>query len=352
MKKTIYFFIFICLIGISTIKAQGTGYPVATLEHNGTTTVYYGSEAFISAYDYANNGDTIYLSADNFRSYRGIYKTLHVYGAGSSDPYTAGTYFNTDWLYFYGSSDSSTFEGIYMMGIVFQTNSNGIHLRKCRIGNLQFQSGSPSVLIDNNIIYYANFNWTAGQNVKVRNNLFVSNNWWQALTDGAYNILFEHNTFYGGYYFMNTVNNCYFRNNIFYTYNTFTWSLNNFTYANNVFERNIINENSNSSFNFGDTTTYGTNVFLGNYYSYNGNYLNTLLPNWGTIIDANSDLTLISPQTYPGTDSTQVGMYGGVNPIKQFIRPSNPYIVSKTIPFITNINGTLPVNIKAKAQNY
>ncbi len=98
MKKSIYLFIFICFIGINNLKAQATAYPVATLEHNGTTSVYYGYYAFQTACNNANNFDTIYLSADNFSSNFWIYKTIHVYGAGSSDPITPATTFN-DWFY-------------------------------------------------------------------------------------------------------------------------------------------------------------------------------------------------------------------------------------------------------------
>ncbi len=148
------------------------------------------------------------------------------------------------------------------------------------------------------------------------------------------------------------MSNCYFRNNIIYVYHNFAAQINEHGYSSCVFDRNIINESENSSFAFGDTTTYTTNVFMGNYYYVNGNLLNTQLSPYYSNGSILGDYHLIAPMLYLGTDGTQVGMYGGANPFKEYARPSNPHIVSKTIPFITNQNGILPVNIKAKAQNY
>ena len=151
---------------------------------------------------------------------------------------------------------------------------------------------------------------------------------------------------------MGAMSNCYFRNNIIYVYHNFAAQINEHGYSSCVFDRNIINESENSSFAFGDTTTYTTNVFMGNYYYVNGNLLNTQLSPYYSNGSILGDYHLIAPMLYLGTDGTQVGMYGGANPFKEYARPSNPHIVSKTIPFITNQNGILPVNIKAKAQNY
>ncbi len=348
MKNTFYILVLISFIGINNLKAQATGYPIATLEHNGTTTVYYGVEAFHNAYDNANNGDTIYLSADNFRSYWGFYKTIHVFGAGSSDPVTPSTNL-TDWCYLYNGSDSTSFEGVYT-NIQINGTMQNIQIRRCRFDNIQMYGSPVNTLFENNIIVYMNLNWVNGNTLTFRNNLFLNQNWWSSLFDNASNVLFENNTFYAGYPFISSANNCYFRNNIIYMYNNFSTYVNSISTC--VFERNLINEYNNSGFNFGDTATYNTSVFMGNYYFVNANLLNTPLPSWGGVASIYGDFHLISPQTYPGNDSTQVGMYGGVNPFKEHAVPSNPHIVSKTIPFITNTDGTLPVNIKVKAQNY
>ena len=40
--------------------------PVATLEHSGTTKVYYGEGSFEQAYSASVNGDQIYLSSGRF----------------------------------------------------------------------------------------------------------------------------------------------------------------------------------------------------------------------------------------------------------------------------------------------
>ena len=350
MKKLFTLLFFIFLVGITNVNAQTTGYPIATLEHNGTTSVFYGINAFQSAYNNANNGDTIYLSADNFYS-SGIYKTIHVYGAGSADPLTPSTTFN-DWMYLYGGSDSSTFEGLQCQ-FYFNGYMDKVKIKRCRIDNITFANSYPTnTLVENCFIQTANLVWCNGQTTTFRNNIFLTfSYWYSSLLDNASNVLFEHNHFLGGYYSFNNISNCFFRNNIFYTYRAFSDFMSSFTTC--VFDKNIINEYSNSNFNFGDTTTYNTNVFLSNYYTVNANLLNSSISNcWGCNYSLQGDYHLINPTLYMGTDSTEVGAYGGINPFREHATPSNPHIVSKTIPFITNSNGILPVNIKVKAQKY
>ena len=51
-----------------------------------------------------------------------------------------------------------------------------------------------------------------------------------------------------------------------------------------------------------------------------------------------------------GTDGTDIGIYGGVFPWKDGSMPSNPHIISKTIPGTTDASGNLNVNIKVEAE--
>jgi hypothetical protein len=60
---------------------------------------------------------------------------------------------------------------------------------------------------------------------------------------------------------------------------------------------------------------------------------------------------LKNPSAYLGTDSTVVGVYGGTVPMKDGLLPTNPHIISKTIPQNTDVNGHLNINIKVDAQD-
>ena len=64
MKNLIFFITLVCcLFAIQNAWAQE---PVATLEHNSTTQVFYGLNAFADAYNASVNSDQIYLSAGYF----------------------------------------------------------------------------------------------------------------------------------------------------------------------------------------------------------------------------------------------------------------------------------------------
>ena len=63
------------------------------------------------------------------------------------------------------------------------------------------------------------------------------------------------------------------------------------------------------------------------------------------------DYHLVSPTTYLGTDSTQVGIYGGIFPYKTAAVPLNPHISSQSIPMATDVNGMLNININVNAQD-
>jgi hypothetical protein len=60
---------------------------------------------------------------------------------------------------------------------------------------------------------------------------------------------------------------------------------------------------------------------------------------------------LKAPESYPGMDGTQVGIYGGLRPWKEGSLPLNPHIQSKTIADKTDAAGKIQVQVKVVAQN-
>ena len=78
MKNLSILFVLLCFLGIISINAQA---QVVTLEHNGVTSVFYGSYSFNDAYNASANGDTLILSSNNFNTYLYIQKSLKIFGA-------------------------------------------------------------------------------------------------------------------------------------------------------------------------------------------------------------------------------------------------------------------------------
>lgn len=81
-KNVFYATMFVLLLNVAGMKNALAQNQVATLQHNDTITgVFYGQNAFSSAYNAATNGDVITLSSGTFSAFD-IEKTVTVKGAG------------------------------------------------------------------------------------------------------------------------------------------------------------------------------------------------------------------------------------------------------------------------------
>lgn len=78
MKKSAFVLALLMLAAMTKAFAQD---QIATLQHNGEISVFYGGNAFVEAYNAAENGDMITLSAGNFNSCD-ISKFITIHGAG------------------------------------------------------------------------------------------------------------------------------------------------------------------------------------------------------------------------------------------------------------------------------
>lgn len=80
--KAISAALFVLLLSVAGMKNALAQNQVATLQHNDTITgVFYGQNAFSSAYNAAANGDVITLSSGTFNAIT-IYKSITIRGAG------------------------------------------------------------------------------------------------------------------------------------------------------------------------------------------------------------------------------------------------------------------------------
>ncbi|MDA3819351.1 MAG: hypothetical protein PF590_02640 [Candidatus Delongbacteria bacterium] len=55
--------------------------------------------------------------------------------------------------------------------------------------------------------------------------------------------------------------------------------------------------------------------------------------------------------SFLGTDGEQIGVYGGLFPLKEAFMPQNPHVISKIIEHNTNESGNLPVEFDVSAQD-
>jgi hypothetical protein len=114
---------------------------VATLEHNGTLSNYYGENALATAHEAAVNGDVITLSSGQFESsgYLTITKAITIRGAGfqnNESMQKPTVWANVDILFRPTSGDENCHlivEGIqFDTGVAIQTSADVItEFRKC-----------------------------------------------------------------------------------------------------------------------------------------------------------------------------------------------------------------------------
>ena len=350
MKKAFTILVILCTIGLVNLKAQET---VATLSHQGTTTIFYGINAFVDAYNASASGDTVYLSAGHFNAPSQQFTIgIKIFGAGCWQG-TGLLPTTIDNLYLASGSDGFALEGVNCNN--FQTpwggTVSGISFTRCKIGNLSFNSGSFSqVIIENCILYASNFSGVSSG--IIRNNIFHYHGCGSFIT-GAFGMSIENNTFIWKTQYVNcgynyrpilNIEGCYLKNNIFdISSNNYLLSGNNNTFTNNLFIGN-----DDAYFN----ATFPTNAFTNNYNMQTEDSLFVSLATDPDNFSFSNDYHLQYPLLHLGTDSTQLGMYGGTTPFREKAIPCNPQITKKVISNHTNPDGTLPVDIEAKAQKY
>ncbi len=282
--------------------------------------------------------------------------------------YGAGCYFDTTSnetttitdFYLQNGCDNFLLEGVICTNIyLFICPISNISFLRCKItnilANLNGTGYYSNILIENCIVTGAITSNGLISNSIFRNNIFHSAGTNFSVNGGSV-IIFENNVFFSQYT-TSFQSDCYFKNNIFYTVyvypylsSIFTSNNSNCTYLNNLFcENSVSNGYSPTNVN---NTNYGNNILLANYYvnSYDSIFVSTNAD--FNNFSFQNDYHLKYPGLYKGADNTEVGAYGGTNAFKEKAMPSNPHIVSKIISTQTDLNGNLPVNIKAKAQKY
>ena len=343
MNKSIRFIYvaIMALLAISSLKAQNS---IATLQHNGTVSVFQGLDAFKQSYQAAVPGDTINLSAGFFNSPNEIAKGLTIVGSGHfpdsiNQPRTTFLIVNGAVNLVQGANNLRL-EGLYIMGdINFQAvPMNHISIVRCYVRSINCGSSDESNRKDNILIRecfistdnnYESIIGLFGDNNEINHN--VVRGTMRTITGTC---LIEGNVQQNGWY---VVNNCQIRNNIILTNGG--WPILDCT--GNSFSNNLF---------VGSNFSIGNNSFVNNYTNVD---VSEIFVNY-TVSGAPSytdNYHLKHPELYIGTDGKEVGLYGGVIPFKDGGYPFNPIIVKRLVAPQTSLDGGLQIEFKVKAQS-
>lgn len=311
--------------------------PVATLQHAGSTQVFYGINSLESAYQQSVNGDTIVLSVGSF-SAPTLGKRLTIIGAGylpdslslkRSTTIIRGIMINT-------GGSKIHLEGLYVAGNIDRAsnfaNYDSLTVKRCRFTNIEFVGKNG--ILEENIIEASITN--LGTDAIVKHNIIngLVSNIQRGVVDGNI-LLYSTSVFH-------TLSNVTIKNNIVMcTIRQFAY-LNNCVAINNIFITDV--------FSFYECLRENNNCEVrNNYVIYDKQDIFKAFS--GTYFDFRDDYQLKTPNNFIGTDGTQVGIYGGLQPFKTSLRPSNPQIISKSVSTKTDNTGQLQVNFTVKAQD-
>lgn len=324
MKKFIVLFVAVMAMFATTAKAQSS--LLATLNHEGTISTFYGSNALIQAHAAAADGDVITLSSGTFQSVN-ITKAVTLRGAGmvldaatQIEPTVLANDFTID------ISDETTqrltIEGIYTNQMVRINKLKNAMFLKDRFRYFAFPGsayGKDLTFIHCRITEryngtdYSN-NSAVFQNCIVRDmhgNNYIFNNC----------LFLEANNLHCG--------NSEYRNCIILGSNNANSSS---TYYNNLYCK----YSSAVKFN----VTNNTNVEVAED--------NEAIKNlFGNSDDNEYKLTEAAKALIKGTDGTEVGIYGGNLPYDP--TPTNPQISKFNVAAKTTADGKLSVDIEVKS---
>lgn len=310
----------------ASMFAELTEELVVTLNHNGTLSAYYGTNAFIQAMNDAENGDEITLTGGTFNSSSDTYrKAVTIRGAGIKEVVENRTYATTINGTLNFSLPTDTNDKLFIEGVRLGTVNVSCSelkdavIQKCYINDVSC-NGSILYLIDCDIAFRVN----SGANgyAYIKNCQVVQIN-----TNSAFQCVYDH-CMIRGFYGAGNIAHSVFRHCIINTYA-------NYEYTTQFI--NCIMPDRQSSY----TKARMESCYIVKDIVEGSEFLKHLFgqdSNWGHLTDKAKEL-------YPGTDGSEIGIWGG----------DYPYNTDITLPYVTNIitgkrtsNGKLPVTIEVK----
>lgn len=289
----------IALFCTNTMMAQNES-QTALLQDGDNVQVFYGANALGSAYAAATDGSTISLS-EGFFNYPGVYltKVVNIIGSGSDKTTING---NLNYLPEESAPVQNVLlEGVRVNGDILLSSISGLTIAKCRFGVLQPRGGT----MENITIRQSQFATIIGeayvQNMAVLNSIITTR---IDYANESATLLFDHCV-------IMPTGNC--------------WDHGKATYMNCIAAAGC-----NTNFAVGSTVKYCICQFGdADKYIKEGNWFgvdptNLFSDGEGFAYSDERTYTLSTPETYIGSDGTEVGLHGGLYPWN--MTPSTPVV--------------------------
>ena len=315
MKKTLLRLMMLFVAAVLTNNVFAQGSLLATLNHEGTISTFYGSQAWKNAHDAAANGDVITLSSGTFVAVN-ITKAITVRGAGMGIDSTAvsePTVITGDFTINIAEPGSNrlTLEGIYCNHKIYYTNVVNPLFLKCRLKKISYNY-AEDVLKDASFIH-----------CRITENLNLGTNCSASCVNSVIQAPYSSNSSTSNFEFINcvivftgsplySVSSSSFKNCIFRSVYTSDYVSGSSTAYNCV---------GLGSTNIFKNVTNATNKIVSDYASLFKTYTGA---NLDLLDSENFQLTDAAKTQYLGTDGTEIGIYGGSLPFDP--TTSNPQI--------------------------
>lgn len=339
MKKTL---LLLVAIALASAKMMAEGLT-ATLQQGETMTAFYGVNAFVDAYNAAEDGAVITLSEGRFNDVSSIEKSITVIGNMAFDVEGYEKTYLANNISVTINADNVTLEGIYWSDSysLILGNISNCHIRRCRIGgslDCSVNTTHTNTLIDQCVVNQIDL-FPASKNLCIKNSTIYS---FLGATGNTANV---------GY-----VSNCYIKRFFGRAWD----SDSQIPYA--IYKNNVLVFDYNS---YSGKVCYlkSPSEYYNNYFLYHGSYttskvsiyINTGCINQGNVFSENVSAGnnnaptnfIIDSFGMLGDDGTPVGITGGsgFSPY-----PSIPRITSKQIDSKTNSEGKLNVKITVSTE--
>ena len=335
MKKNLLRLMMLFVAAVLTNNVFAQGSLLATLNHEGTISTFYGSQAWKNAHDAAANGDVITLSSGTFPAVN-ITKAITVRGAGMGIDSTAvsePTVITGDFTINIAEPGSNrlTLEGIYSNHTIYYTNVVNPLFLKCRLKNVTNYNGS-AVLKDASFIH-----------CRIAEQLYLGTNCSASCVNSVIQTPNSWNNTTSNFEFTN----CCLRGDMG-------------SVKSSSFKNCIISDNENGHYINSSCTAYNCICLTANNYFRNiTNATNKSLTEYATLfktytgaaldnLDSETfELTDAAKAQYLGAEGTEVGIYGGNLPFDP--TPSNPQITKCNVAAKSTADGKLSVDIEVNA---
>ncbi len=332
MKKFLISLVMLLNLSVAGLFAQTS--MVATLSHGDSIAMYYGNYALRDALNAAESGDVISLSGGSFAAVN-INKAVSIRGAGFD--VSLPTFINGDFKVSIPDNEEKrlSIEGIRSTATITFEGGQGCssYIQKCHLYAVRFVRTSISANITNcNITYYIDTQYSPSCNVQLLNsfvNGLPGNNDESkfACVNCIFNVGNSRDSPPKG------IKNGQFLNCIFFSPGEFGSTLQTSSIALNCVSINAKNIFAANEANLGNHFSSFEELFK----DFTG----------GNFENQKFELTDEAKAKFLGTDSTEVGWYGGAFPYTSI--PSYPRITKMNVANKSTADGKLSVEIEVSA---